>query len=75
MSDSRRLETAADRLRLALDLFESGVAMKRQTLRRADPAASDAEIEAMLRAWLLERPGAEFGDALGPRREVPLALR
>lgn len=55
----------AARLRLALDMFEDGVALKRQNLRRADPQASDEEIDRRLRAWLYERPGAEHGDAVG----------
>lgn len=57
--------TAADRLRLALDLFAAGEAMMRQNLKRRHPEASDAEIEQHLTAWLLERPGAEAGDAAG----------
>ena len=64
---------AATRLRAAIEMFETGVEMMRQTLRRTNPGASEAEIEARLRAWLAERPGAPFGDALGrpvawPRR-------
>ena len=46
-------------------MFETGVEMMRQTLRRDHPDLADQEIEARLRAWLRERPGAEFGDALG----------
>lgn len=56
---------AAARLRLAFELFAAGEAMKRQQLHREDPAASDAEIETRLLAWLQERPGAEQGDAEG----------
>jgi hypothetical protein len=72
--DPRQGETAASRLRLALDLFEPGVAMKRLALRRERPEASAAEIEAALAAWLIERPGAIDGDAPGRRREVPASL-
>ena len=60
---------AAARLRAALEMFETGVQMMRQNLRRSHPTLSDAEIEARLTAWLWERPGAEFGDAVG--RRVP----
>ncbi|MHB8420759.1 MAG: hypothetical protein ACYDCL_22015 [Myxococcales bacterium] len=56
---------AADRLRVAFDLFEAGCAMMRQNLRRRFPAADDAEIERRLGHWLSERPGAEGGDAVG----------
>lgn len=61
MSSALRDE-AAGRLRLAIDLFASGEALMRQNLRRRFPDASDAEIEQRLAAWLLERPGAPFGD-------------
>jgi hypothetical protein len=60
---------AADNLRLAFDLFVAGEAMRRAQLRREHPTASEDEIEALLVAWLHERPGAPFGDAEG--RPVP----
>jgi hypothetical protein len=60
---------AGERLRLALDLFAAGEALMRQNLRRRFPAASEAEIEERLTAWLSDRPGAERGDAVG--RPVP----
>jgi len=62
---------AAERLRLALDLFASGEALMRQNLHRRFPDASEAEIEDRLVAWLSERPGAECGDSVG--RPIPLA--
>ena len=66
-------EKADALLRLALDLFETGVEMMRQKLRRDHPDLADHEVEARLGAWLRERHGAEFGDAEGrpaawPRR-------
>jgi hypothetical protein len=47
--------------------------MMRQTLRRTHLDLTEPEIEARVRAWLAERPGAPFGDAVGrpvtwPRR-------
>jgi hypothetical protein len=66
---SDELAAAAARLRLALELFEAGEAIKRAQLARERPGASDAEIEALVVAWLRERPGAEHGDAEG--RPVP----
>lgn len=66
------LTPRARRLRLAFDLFEAGVAMHRQTLRRRYPDADDAEIDRRLDAWLIERPGAEHGDVAGPIRVRPL---
>lgn len=66
-------EQAAARLRMALDLFETGAEMMRQKLRRDHPDLADHEVEARLGSWLRERPGAEFGAAVGrpatwPRR-------
>jgi hypothetical protein len=61
----------AARLRLALDLFAAGEEMKRQSLRRSHPEATEAEIEAMLFRWLRERPGSEAGDAPGRSLPVP----
>ena len=58
-------EEAAERLRMAFDLFAAGEQMMRLNLRRRHPRATDAEIEARLDAWLCERPGAEHGDAEG----------
>ena len=63
--------TAAERLRTALDLHETGVAMMRQNLRRAHPEASSSEIDRLLQAWLRERPGAPDGDAEGTPVDLP----
>jgi hypothetical protein len=53
-----------------LDLFETGVTVMRQNLRRRHPHAADEEIERHLRRWLLERPGAEAGDSAGRRIDL-----
>jgi len=58
------------RLRQAFDLFEAGVSMKRAALRREHPDADADEIERLLREWLATRPGARYGDAIGPRRPL-----
>ena len=60
--------------RLAFELFELGEAMKRAQLRREDPEASDAEIEARLVAWLRERPGRTAPDHFS-RSCVPTGRR
>lgn len=57
----------AARLRIALELHALGEQMQRQRLRRERPAITDAELDDAIRAWLRERPGAEHGDAVGPR--------
>jgi len=55
----------AEAFQATLDLHETGVALMRQNLRRADPAADEQTIDGRLQAWLMERPGARFGDAEG----------
>jgi hypothetical protein len=64
---------AAERYRLTLELFAAGESLMRENLRRRFPDATPDEIEDHLTAWLLERPGARHGDAIGrpgtwPRR-------
>jgi hypothetical protein len=65
--------SAADAFRMTLDLFETGLNLMRQNLRRSHPDADEEEIEGRLHAWLLERPGAEFGDC--PGRPVDVNTR
>lgn len=60
-------------LRATLDLFQTGVDLMRQNLRRRHPGADDEHIERLLAAWLRERPGAEAGDC--PGRPVDPATR
>jgi hypothetical protein len=59
-----------ERLRVAFDLFEAGVSMRRASLRREHPEAGPDEIDRLLREWLATRPGAEHGDAIGRPRPV-----
>jgi Rv0078B-related antitoxin len=61
----QKATTAAERLRMTLDLFAAGEQMMRQTLRRRHATASAEEIEGMLNAWLQTRPGALWGDGEG----------
>jgi hypothetical protein len=65
--------SAADAFRATLDLFETGVALMRQNLRRAHPDASEEAVDDLLVAWLHERPGAEHGDC--PGRVINLDAR
>lgn len=46
----------AERFRIAVELHETGLTMQRQTLRRRHPDVNDQELEALLRAWLEDRP-------------------
>jgi hypothetical protein len=48
----RSAASAADRFREALAMFEEGVALQRQNLRRRNPAISESQLEEMLQAWL-----------------------
>jgi hypothetical protein len=50
---------------MALDMYEFGERMQRARLRRERPDATEGEITAAIQEWLLERPGAPFGDAVG----------
>jgi hypothetical protein len=59
--------------RATLDLFQTGVDLMRQNLRRRRPDASDEDIERLLGEWLQERPGAESGDC--PGRPVDVNTR
>ena len=55
----------SERLEYALEMWDDGVCIMRESLRRRSPAASAAEIEASLDAWLTTRSGAEHGDGDG----------
>jgi hypothetical protein len=55
----------AARLRAAFELSELGESIRRAQLRREHPDATEAQIDALLVAWLQTRPGAEHGDAVG----------
>lgn len=57
--------TSAGSLRIALDLFDTGVALMRENLRRQHPHEDEADLARRLSAWLQRRPGAEDGDADG----------
>jgi hypothetical protein len=69
MATSPEDATAAERFRVALDLYATGEAMMRQRICREHPELSSSEVEDRLCAWLQTRPGAEHGDAVG--RSVP----
>ena len=49
-----------------LDLFQVGVDLMRQNLRRRHPEASDEVIGKLVDQWLRERPGATAGDCQNP---------
>lgn len=56
------------RVRDAFELHEFGVALYRQRMRRENPGADDAEIDALTRAWLIAPPQSDrLRNALGDR--------
>lgn len=56
-------------LRTALDLLELGAQLRAQRHRREHPDATEAEVQAAVDAWLIDRRQAPHGDAAG--RHVP----
>lgn len=48
------------RARETQELHDLGVAMYRQRMRRENPQAPEAEIDALVQAWLTEPPRQQF---------------
>jgi hypothetical protein len=65
---------AARTFRLTLDLFDAGVQVMRQNLRRQHPDADEQEIDRRLSSWLRTRPGAEHGDSSGRTVDIDARL-
>lgn len=59
------VSSSGEALRSAVDLFEIGLEIRRQNLRREYPEATEEELDERLRRWLHHRPGAELGDCPG----------
>ena len=64
-------ETAADRLRLALAMQREGAEQMRKNLRRRHPTASEAELDKLLEAWLLQREPDATGRPIPWPRTIP----
>ncbi len=47
-----RQKTAGQKLAEALEMMRTGIHLKRVALRRAHPAASEQDLDAMVQAWL-----------------------
>lgn len=62
----------ARRLQITFELWEVGVQLRRERHRRENPAASEAELDEVVRSWLTDRPGAPFGDVAGQVRVRPV---
>ena len=67
---NRQVSRSSDAFRTTMDLFEMGVAIARQNVRRTYPQADAAAIERRVNQWLRTRPGAEFGDCPGRQFEM-----
>lgn len=65
-----RVDPAAQ-LRLAFEMFEFGVAMMRQKLRRSLRDASDAEIEDRLDRWLAQETDEQTLACVPNRGDTP----
>ena len=63
--DDTKAQQAAERFQLALSLYDLGEKMLRQKLLRKHPKASPGDIEALVDAWRVDRPGAPLGDGAG----------
>lgn len=48
--------TPGEKLAAALEMWEDGMAIKRASLRRRMPNATEEEVDAALDAWLYDRP-------------------
>lgn len=58
-------DSPADRLRLAIDMFEFGLGMQRARLRREHPDADESVIDSAIDEWLLSRPFEPLGGGRG----------
>lgn len=58
---ANQAEELGKRLLASLDMWEFGVELTELRFRRENPEASDGEIQAMIQAWLRERPADGAG--------------
>lgn len=63
-----RDEAVAYPLAVAFELLELGARLRAQRHRREHPDATEGEVDAVVRRWMRDRPGAEHGDS--PGRQV-----
>ena len=61
-------EARARRLRTALDLADSGIALRRAQLRRKYPEETDEGIDRRLGKWLRDRPCDAPGRPIDPSK-------
>ena len=68
------MSSTSDAFRTTHYLFNTGLDLMRQNLRRDHPEANEDDIDRRLRQWLHERPGAESGDCPGRHVDVGAKL-
>lgn len=66
--DPSKALSMGEKLRLAIQLSELGLAMKHQQLKNANPNVSEARRTEVMDDWLLRRPTAPLGDSIGRPR-------
>jgi hypothetical protein len=71
----KQFQPEAERLRVAFDLHEAGIGLMRAKLSREHPELNQPAIDALLAAWLCQRPGATDGDAVGMAGSWPRSSR
>ncbi|TLG16530.1 hypothetical protein FEK35_04625 [Nocardia cyriacigeorgica] len=58
-------DSPAERLRVAIAMFEFGLGMQRARLRRVHPNADESVIDSAVDEWLLSRPYEPLGEGRG----------
>ena len=62
---------ATSGLETAFELTELGIALYGERFRREHPGCTQADVDAFIQAWLLDRSGAPNGDAEGRPVTIP----
>src|SRR5262245_16526348 len=66
----------ANKLKVAFEMFDLGITMMRQSLRRRNPRATKRQIDDLLAEWLASRPlGVPGRHVAWPRPSLPRPRR
>lgn len=68
--DPSQTLSMGEKLRLAIQLSELGIAMKKQQIKNLHPELSSARQTEIFDDWLLRRPTAPIGDSAGRARQT-----
>lgn len=66
--DPPKTLSVGEKLKIAIQLSELGIAMKKQQIRNQNPLLSETQQREMFEEWLLRRPSSPFGDSSGRPR-------